>query len=568
MDNARVDVISAQLRRAAGAERLQELLGEASGFDAADAILDEAQKFAEAQLKPLNRVMDHVGCRIENGRVLTTPGHKEVWEAYVEGGWPTLDQPEVYGGQGLALALGAAVQEIFDGASGSFGMLPTLQKAASKLLLSHASEAIKAEWLPNLASGHWGATICISEAGAGSDVGRIRTLATPLADGGWSITGEKMWISYGDHDLTERIGHCLLARTPDAAPGGAGLSLFLVSDQLPDGSRNAITPRRVEEKLGLHGSPTCALGFEGARGELVGTIGRGLAQLFAMITSMRLSVGIQGLGIAAEASAVALAYAAERGQGGPPNAPPVTIDQHADVKRVLMNGASRVEVLRGLVLTLAVQVDLARLETDPAAKEAAAALSQWLLPIVKTAGGEAAFSVADGAIQVLGGAGYVSEWPVEQSLRDARVFTVYEGTTGMQALDMLHRRLWRDAGKGQAAFLKAARADLELAQGAQAVALEQVLTRLEDTATALLALQNSPVEAEAGATAYLDLCFLASTGWIAARLAQGDHGSADGRLKAAGKYWLSDLDIRAAQAQALALIGAERLGWLEDFRQA
>jgi hypothetical protein len=270
--------------------------------------------------------------------------------------------------------------------------------------------------------------------------------------------------------------------------------------------------------MGLHGSPTCAMGFEGARGRLVGVQGKGLSQLFAMITVMRLSVGVQGVGLASGAAETALAYARERRQGGPPTAT-VTIDHHADIQRQLMRSLSRVEVLRGLVYAASVQADLAALETDPEAAERAAGLIGWLLPIIKTCGGEAGFDTASEAIQVLGGAGYVRDWPVEQALRDARVFTIYEGATGMQALDLLHRRLWRDGGRGLALFMDVARAEIAAHPSPHADALAQVLDLLQSAADVLSPLRPTPREAEAGATAFLNLAGLAATGWIALRLA-------------------------------------------------
>jgi alkylation response protein AidB-like acyl-CoA dehydrogenase len=545
----------AQLRAAPGLDRLLALMGDPEMADTAQAILEEAARFAEVVLQPLNGPADHAGCRLVDGRVKTAQGHAEAWSAFCEAGWQTLDKPAEHGGQGLPLVAWAACQELFDRAFVAFGMLPSSQGAAAKLIETHADDAIKDEWLPRLSAGEWAATICLSEVEAGSDVGRMRTLATPLEGGDWSITGEKCWITFGDHDLAPRIGHCLLARTPGAAPGGAGLSLFLVPSVLEDGSRNAIAVRRIEEKLGLHASPTCALGFEGARGRLIGKAGRGLSQLFAMITVMRLSVGVQGLGLAAGAAETARAYAGERLQGGPPAAPPVPLDRHADVQRMLLGALSRVETLRGLVYAAAVQADLAAHETDPLAAQGAAALTGWLLPLVKTLGGEAGFDTASDAIQILGGAGYVRDWPVEQYLRDARVFTIYEGATGMQALDLLHRRLWRDEAKGLEAFLALARADVACSVAAGAPDVTRVLDLLEDAARTLQGAKAAPREAEAGATPFLHLAGLAATGWIALRLTALE----DPRLAAAGRYWLSDIAPRAALKHAQAIAGAGAL---------
>jgi alkylation response protein AidB-like acyl-CoA dehydrogenase len=550
----------AQLRAAHGLDRLMALTGDESLADTAEAVLEEASRFAAEVLAPLNPLMDREGCRLEDGRVKTAPGHKAVWDAFCEAGWQTLDKPADWGGQGLPLVVWAAAQELFDRASVAFGMLPSSQGAASRLLEAHASDAIKAEWLPKLASGEWASTIVISEAEAGSDVGRIRTRAEPAGDGEWLITGEKIWITFADHDLAPRIGHCVLARAPGGRPGGAGLSLFLVPSVLEDGSRNPIVVRRIEEKMGLHGSPTCAVGFEGARGRLIGQEGRGLAQLFAMITQMRLSVGVQGLGLASLAAETALAYAAERRQGGPPDQPPVTLDSHPDVQRMLLQGQARLQTLRGLVYATAVQADLAALETDPEARVRASDLAAWLLPLVKTLGGEVAFDTASEAIQVLGGAGYVNDWPVEQALRDSRVFTIYEGASGMQALDLLHRRLWRDEGRGLKAFLGLARADLDDTPEAAAVAF--VLDCLEDAGEILAGYQGAPREGEAGSYAFLQLAGLAATGWIALRLS----GLGDARLAAAGRFWLSDIEPRASLEHARIAQGAGRLEGFEPFR--
>jgi alkylation response protein AidB-like acyl-CoA dehydrogenase len=561
-------IIAAQIALAPDLARLRGLLPDADlAPETVSAILDEAAKFSDRVLTPLNRVLDREGCRLEGGRVRTASGHREAWSNFVAAGWPSLDLPSAVGGQDMAMVMAAACQEIFDRGSVGFGMLTTNLRAAARLIAAHADDATRQEWLPKIASGEWATTICISEPGAGSDAGRIRTHATPKDDGSFAITGEKIWISYGDHDLADRIGHCLLARIEGAPAGGAGLSLFLVPDWTEDKdgtrTRNAIALRRIEEKLGLHGSPTCALGFEGAHGILIGKEGRGLAQLFTMIAVMRLAVSAQGLALASGAADLALRYAQERRQGGPANEPPVPVSAHADVQRQLLDMVSRAEVLRGLVMALAVQVDLTARETDADARAAAQALSQWLLPIGKTLGGETAFGVASDAIQLLGGAGYVRDWPVEQSLRDARVFTIYEGTSGIQALDLLHRRLWRDESKGLNVFLAKARADVERLHSTcpgQACTLMRVLEMLADAGRLLTAQAAAPREAEAGATAFLHLAALAATGWIALRLAgNGADTPVARRLAACGRFWLSDLIEKAALAHAQCLLGSGRL---------
>ena len=561
---ADVAAIAAQIEAAAGLDRLRELLGpEADASpETLVAVLEEAAKFSAAWLAPLNPSMDREGCRLEDGRVLTAKGHADAWRAYVEAGWPGIDQPPELGGAGLPLVALAACTEVFDRGSVAFGMLPTGLRAGARLISVYGDEALKAEWLEKMVCGEWVGTICISEPDAGSDAGRIRTLAEPDANHGWRITGEKMWISYGDHDLSPRIGHCLLARTPGSAPGGAGLSLFLVPDSI-DGQRNGIAIRRLEEKLGLHGSPTCAMGFEGSQGFLIGAEGRGLAQLFTMIAQMRLMVSVQGLTIASGAADVALAYAEERRQGGAANAPPVPIVQHPDVQRMLAEMASRVEVVRGLVLAAAVQADLSRLESDSEARAEAAALAGWLLPIAKTYASETGFQVASEAIQVLGGAGYVKDWPVEQALRDSRVFAVFEGTSGIQALDLLHRRLRREDGRGLKAFLKLARADAGEGSDAGVADLLVVLDMLEGSAGQLAA----DPDGDAGAYDLLELGALAATGWTALRLSRLAPTGAGSRLAAAGRWWLTDLKAKADLHVARISLGPGRLELFQALRR-
>lgn len=546
-------LIAAQIEAAPDIDRLRALGGSFAEAtpELIAAILEEAVRFADGTLAPFNDAGDVIGCTLVDGRVKTAPGHREAWDAFVASGWPSIDLPVEHGGQGLPLILAAAAQEIFDRACPAFGMMTVPQRSAARLIGAYGDEAMKAEWLPRLASGGWGATICISEPEAGSDVNRIRTLATVSGDGSWSISGEKCWISFGDHDLAPRIGHCLLARTK----GAEGLSLFLVPDTLEDGNRNGIDIRRIEHKLGLHASPTCVMGFENAQGRMIGVEGRGLQQMFVMIANMRLAVGAMGLGIASGAADTALAYAQDRKQGGPAGAS-LAISDHADVQRELMECVAQVEVLRGLLYATAIQADLGRHGGD----EDAAALAQWLLPILKTLGGDTAFDVASGAIQILGGAGYTREWPVEQGLRDARVLTIFEGTSGIQALDLVHRRLLRGDRRGFTRFLT-------LARESSSDALEPCFALLEDAAAKLA--QMDARDVDAGARALLTLATLAATGWIAARLsALEGHDPATRRLAAAGRYWLTRLEPRARAAHAEAVAGAAAIDLFEAVRPA
>lgn len=541
----RLDVGSllVQVENTPGIDRLRSLDGALGSADSelTEAILEQAADFCAGEIAPINHIADQQGCGLTDGRVVVPQPFKQAWDSYVALGWPTLDLPEEVGGQGLPLFLSSTVQQLLDGSSAAFAMFPVLLRSAARLIFAHGSEEIQAEWLPRLVSGEWAATICISESDAGSDVARARTTAVPNEDGSWSVSGEKMWISFGDHDLCPRIGHCVVARTE------GGLSLFLVPNILDDGSPNAIFVRRIEKKLGLHGSPTCQLGLEGAKGWLIGDEGRGLSQLFVMIVNMRLCVGAQGLGLAASAVQTAHDYAAERRQGGPPGASPVTIDSHPDVQRMLLDMTAKLEVLRGLGLLLGVHADLALHDRDKEYRKQSSALVAFLLPIYKTLAGGAGFELASEAIQVLGGAGYTDEWPLEQALRDGRIATIFEGTTGMQALDLLHRRLWQDQSAGLDIFLKMAREDLATHDSTSADVALDCCELLEQAAARLAAMRTETSAAEAGATAFLELAGLAALGWIAARLtAVEGSGEAENSLRAAGKWYLRDLVARCA----------------------
>lgn len=557
LPSADTSMLARQIETTPGLARLRDCVGPFGEVepDLVAAVLTEAQRFADTWLGPLNASADRNAPRLVDGHVQVSADHRAAWQAFVEGGWNAIDfEPEI-GGQGLPLLIAVAVQQLFDRSHPAFGMLAVSTRSAARLLSASGDESLRQSWLPRMAAGDWTASICISEAGAGSDLGRMRTRAHRQADGSWTVTGEKQWISFGDHDLSERIGHCVLARTEATK----GLSLFLVPDRLEDGNRNAVFVRRIEDKLGLHQSPTCAIGFEDAQAVLLSEEGRGLADIFVMIVNMRLAVAATGVGIASGAADLALQYAGERRQGGG-GAEPTLLAEHADVQRMLLSMSSDAEVLRGLVYATAVQADLARLSPDEAERNRSSALLQWLLPLIKTVGGETAFRNASGAIQVLGGAGYTTEWPAEQALRDARVLTIFEGTSGMQALDLLHRRLWRDRGLGLLEFLDVARADLAGAPRAGAAALELALDRLDEVAGCLMELQDRPREAEAGAVALLDLAGLAARGWIAVRLSKlGGEDAASTRLAALGEYWLTGLDGHSAAARHEALLGADRL---------
>jgi alkylation response protein AidB-like acyl-CoA dehydrogenase len=408
------------------------------------AIFGEAERFALDMLEETGKAADAEGARLVQGRVKLPAGQKRAWDGFVAGGWAEIAAPEAFGGHGLPLTVAAGAQMFFDAHDVSLGMLALNQRCAVRLLRNVASPEVQAEWIPKLVASAWSATICISEPDAGSDVGRIRTRAVTAEDGTWRITGSKCWISYGDHDLTPNVLHLILARTPNQPPGTRGLTLFLLPDTRADGSRNGIEVLRLEEKPGLHASPTCVLAFEDAEAIALSPEGRGLASMFEMIVGMRLGVGGQGTALANRAADVAWRYAAERHQGGRPDAPPVLIAEHAEVRKLLLD--ARLTATSAMLLTLqAAAWAQAGDEGDTAAKARAAVL----LPVVKTFCAEAAFDAANMAIQVLGGAGYTREWPVERIMRDSRVFSIFEGTTAIQALDLTLRQLL-GAGEGAA----------------------------------------------------------------------------------------------------------------------
>ncbi|MCB2078309.1 MAG: acyl-CoA dehydrogenase family protein [Novosphingobium sp.] len=539
------------VRMAPFTDELNARAGSLVDEELCDAIIEQAARFAETELDSLGSELDREGATLVLGEVRTSVGQIRAWEAFREAGWLSLSAPAPHG-QGLPQYLVAACEELFNRASAAFFMLPTATRCGASLLLRHADGATRDLWVPKLLAGEWTATICISEPDAGSDVGRIRTRARPIGGGesyGWAINGEKCWISFGSHDLAPRIGHLMLARTSDQH-GVRGLSLFLVPSTTQDGAPNGVVVRRIEEKLGLHGSPTCALGFENAAATLIGEEGRGLQQMFHMMLEMRLSCGPQGTGVATAALDIAMAYALERKQGGRPNAAPVPISDHPDVQRQLLSIAGAVEMSRALNITCAQTLDLAQLCEGQSEKVSFTNLAQFLLPIVKDGAAWTAFNCASQAIQVLGGAGYTSEWPLERLLRDSRVFPIYEGTTGMQALDILHRRVWKDGRAGLDHFMRIAQTEAVAGSGP----LGDVLDLVNDTATSLGRLTSTPRVAEAGAVAWLELCKLAVHGWLATRIVRlAGTDPVDARISAAATFVLSELEPRARLAAELAV---------------
>ncbi|MCC0078478.1 MAG: acyl-CoA dehydrogenase family protein [Rhodobacter sp.] len=463
-------------------------------------ILTEAAKVAESVVAPVNEPGDREGARFDSGRVRMPAAYHAAFDAVAEGGWLGLEQAEEFGGMGMPLTLFAAANPLFERAAPSFMMSVGGTRSAALLLTEWAEPALREDWVPALIAGERCATICISEPGAGSDVGRIRTRA--VRDGDlWRVSGQKIWISFGDHDLRQRIGHCLLARTGDQ-PGTRGLSLFLV--ERGDG----VTCERIEEKMGLHGSPTCALQFDNAPARLIGEEGRGLAQLFTMIRHMRLTVACQGLGTALKCHDIAAQHALDRRQGGNPKEPPVPIIQHPDVRRQLIEMKSRIDLFRLAMLEAATSADLSDADPD------LARLNAWMLPLIKNFGAELGFETAGKSILVLGGAGYTRDYPLEQALRDSRIFAIYEGTTGMQGQDFFLRQTLGDGGKALETFLTRARTDC----AAHPVALAVI----DDFAAFMARAMAEPDRARQAwmADAVLRAGWVAVQAWMATRIAE------------------------------------------------
>ncbi|RMH36839.1 MAG: acyl-CoA dehydrogenase, partial [Deltaproteobacteria bacterium] len=441
---------------------LDELLGqppfEEWDVEAVDMIIDEVYQFACDKIGPTNRVGDEVGCRLVDGKVITPPGFKEAWDALYEAGYRNVSAPEEHGGAGAPFSVGIATEEFLAGANVAFAMYPGLTVGAAELIAAFGTPEQVGRYVHNMFSGKWAGTMCLTEPHAGSDVGAATTKAIKQPDGTYKIEGTKIFISAGDHDLTENIIHMVLARTEGAPPGTKGLSLFIVPRDKLTGGSNDVTVGGIEHKMGINGSATCVLNFGengNCVGELVGTEEcRGMSQMFRMMNFARIGVGVQGMAVASAAYLAALDYAKERKQGPhvskwkDPTAPKVPIIQHPDVRRMLIDMKARVEGIRALILKLCAHTDRERLLAGKDDEQAAYHKGQvdLLVPIVKAYSSDQAFRVCETAIQVFGGAGYLRDHPVEQYLRDSKIFSIYEGTNHIQAMDLVGRKLPQRGG--------------------------------------------------------------------------------------------------------------------------
>ena len=441
-----------------------------------DQVLEEGGKFCADVLFPINRSGDEEGCRHEGNGVVKAPkGFKDAWVKYCAAGWPTLTCDPALGGQGLPAAVGIPFQEMSNSANQAWTMYPGLTHGAYECLLAHGTVEQKSLYLPRLVNGQWTGTMCLTEPHCGTDLGMLRSKAQPQVDGSYSISGTKIFISSGEHDLTENIIHLVLARLPDAPGGTKGISLFIVPKFLPhaDGSlaeRNSVVCERIEEKMGIHGNATCVMRFDGAKGWLVGEANKGLNAMFVMMNAARIGVGVQSLGLMEVAYQNSLAYAKDRTQSrsltGPkaPDKPADPIIVHADVRRMLLTQKAYVEGGRAFAYWLALKADVAHAHPDAEVRKEADELLTLLTPVVKAFLTDNAFQTTNLAMQIFGGHGYIREWGMEQYVRDARINMIYEGTNTIQSLDLLGRKVLQDNGAKLRKFGKLV-TDLIEAQG-------------------------------------------------------------------------------------------------------
>lgn len=440
-----------------GVDRLHELDPYADATpDLINAVLEEAGKLAAEVLQPTNADGDREGCTYspETHSVTTPKSFKAAYKAFVDGGWTALDAPLAYGGQGLPHVLKFVIDEMVCSTNMALGMYPGLTHGAISALYAHGSDELKAQYLENLVSGKWSGTMCLTEPQCGTDLGMIRTRATPAADGSYQISGTKIWITGGEHDLVDNIVHLVLAKLPGAPDTTKGISLFLVPKVLPEtGERNSVYCGGLEHKMGIKGSATCVMNFEGARGWLVGEPNEGMRAMFTMMNEARLMVGMQGLGLAEMAYQESLGFARERLQSralsGPknPQGPADPIIVHPDVRRMLMRQKVLNEGMRALALFTGHQLDLSKAHPDERTREQADDLVQLLTPVVKAFLTDEGFNNANLGLQVLGGSGFTMDWPLEQLVRDGRIARIYEGTNGIQALDLVGRKLSLKGGQ-------------------------------------------------------------------------------------------------------------------------
>ncbi|KIZ47698.1 MULTISPECIES: acyl-CoA dehydrogenase [Rhodopseudomonas] len=540
-------------------------------------VLEEAGRFAGDVLAPLNRVGDQNGIKLEGGKVTTAPGWPDAYRRWTEAGWNAVSGPEDFGGQGLPLAINAACTEIWSASNAAFGLCPLLTLSAIEALDAHGSDALKKIYLEKLVSGEWTGTMLLTEPQAGSDVGALRSRAERKDDGSYRLHGTKIFITYGDHDMTDNIVHFVLTRLPDAPPGTKGLSLFLVPKFLVNddgslGEHNDIYPSGIEHKLGMHAAPTCTMTMGdhgGAVGYLIGEENRGMLCMFTMMNQARLGVGLEGVGIADRAYQEALAFAQERKQGravGAKADQPDAIIVHPDVKRTLMQMRALTAAARTICYSTAVALDIAARATDPEVKAAAAARGALLTPIAKAFSTDIGNEVASLGVQVHGGMGFIEETGAAQHMRDVRITSIYEGTNGIQAIDLVTRKLGVNGGASVwalldelSAIVREVESSNDPAFGTTGAKLRDALAALERASKWLLErLSAAPNEALAGATPYLRLfgstlggCVLAAEA-LAAREADGGE-----RYVTLARFFAENIAVQASALERTVIDSAD-----------
>jgi alkylation response protein AidB-like acyl-CoA dehydrogenase len=506
--------------------------------DMIEAVVNEAGKFCSEVLAPLNQIGDEQGCkRLDDGSVKTPDGFKEAYEQFCEAGWGTLVQPEEFGGQALPHVLGFAFEEYMGTSNQAFAMYPGLTGGAVAALLAKGTDEQKQTYVPKMISGEWSGTMNLTEPHCGTDLGMIRTKAEPNADGSYAITGTKIFISAGEHDMTSNIIHLVLAKTPGAPDSSKGISLFVVPKFLLDdngdaGERNGVTCGSIEKKMGIHGNATCVLNYDGATGWMVGEENKGLAAMFIMMNAARLGVGIQGLAQAEVAYQNAVAYALDRRQGraltGPaePEAKADPIFVHPDVRRMLMDGKAFNEGMRALCLWGALLVDLSHKAQTEEERAEADQMIGLLTPVIKGYGTDKGYDVANNMQQVFGGHGYVKEWGMEQYVRDSRIAMIYEGTNGVQAMDLCGRKLASNGGAAIQAFFKMVGEEIAAAKSDDG--LKDIAEKLEKAleqqqAATMWFMQNAmtnPKHLGAGAHHYMHIMGIVTLGFMWLRMAK------------------------------------------------
>ena len=527
------------MRELAGLDEVARLPGcEEISEDLVDAILDEAGKFANGVLAPLNRTGDQQGARWEGGEVYTPEGWKGAYKQFADAGWTALACDPEYGGQGLPKLVSTAVMEMWKASNMAFSLCPMLTNGAIEALMLRGTDEQKALYLTRMVSGEWTGTMNLTEPQAGSDLAAVRARAEPQSDGSYKIFGQKIFITYGDHDMTENIVHLVLARLPDAPEGVKGISLFVVPKFLTDatgkiGERNDVHCVSIEHKLGIHASPTCVLAFGdhgGAIGHLIGEPNRGLEYMFIMMNEARFAVGMEGLALSERAYQHARAYAKDRIQGtelGVRGGPKVSIIHHPDVRRMLMSMKSQTEAMRALAYVVGAATDAAHRHPDESVRERNRAFVDLMIPVVKGWCTENSIEIASTGVQVHGGMGFIEETGAAQHLRDARITTIYEGTTAIQANDLIGRKLAREGGATAKTVIAEMRTVVAQLEDAGDEAFMAMRTSLQDGVDALAGAVDYIAEtygadikaASVGAVPFLKLFGIVAGGWQMARAA-------------------------------------------------